>query len=601
MDIFDDPAAAPIDPQQALIEWKPDEVKQLFGMLHGPQTQLRPQAPPPQAPPLPSSDSMDWRELIRQMGPAIGLLAVHGNGTTNAAALAGWEHGKNIALQEQQARKDEARQKLEKGSQLLNDVASHVSQFDNLTDYDNYIKSAEPPLVSLGIVQPGELRDRFPFDLPGARRKEVTAQLDQLEKNGYNLDQISGGHLTLKDGTTVPIGAALQALRRRPLDANNKAIPVPVKADSAPSTELDRQLARYARENGYASVNDIPSDEVVQVKREWEGKQDKTAPVGSDFNQFLTRWAKEHGNKTPDQITATEEVQARKDFRAADSELADLNKSLTQLRVDAAEAKAKQGPGGLSPDSIQFEGTKYRITGKMSALGMGNAEARSAIINEAARQTKELGQAPAIAIQKQAAYVADGAALKKMTSMSAAAESFETKALAQADIVESLSNKVPRMQIPLINGALLRGEKAILGDDNTQLLFNAVSTFTTEYAKIMEGSTGSAAASSDSARKAAAELISPALSNGTLKKTLDLMRREMRLTIEGYDATKAHITERMGGAPAAAPSAPAATTPIPGALAAPPDGRQRVRSPDGKQTGTVPVGTALPPGWTVVQ
>jgi hypothetical protein len=562
MDIFDDPTAAPIDPQQALIDWKPDEVKQLLGVLQSPQTQMRPQVSPPQAPPLPSSDAVDWRKLLENVGPVIGLLATHGNGTTNAAFLQGWEHGKSIYHQEQAQKAAEARQKLEQGSKLLNDVASHVSQFDNLTDYDNYIKSAEPPLVSLGIVQPGELRDRFPFDLPGAKRKEVTAQLDQLEKNGYNLDQISGGHLTLKDGTTVPIGAAMEALRRRPLDANNKPIPVPVKSD-APKNEMELLMAAYAKDTG-KDIKDLTYADRLAVKRDYEGKQDKTPPAGSDFNQFLARYAKEKG-VTVDQLTAKDELDAKKAYgdSTKSPELADLNLSLKQLQVDAATAKSKLGAtGGLDPDGLQFAATQLRVLGRMPSLGMGSAEAKTAIINEAARQTKELGQSPAVAIQKQAAYTADSAALKKMTTMSASAESFEAKALAQADIVENLSGKVPRTQFPIINGALLRGEKAILGDDNTQLLYNALTTFTTEYAKIMEGSTGSAAGATVEARRAAAELISPALNDGTLKKTLDLMRREMRLTIEGYDATKAHITERMGGAPSAAP---VVTTPAPGA------------------------------------
>lgn len=573
MDIFDDPSAAPVDPAQALINWKPDEVKTVLGPLMSPQSPVRPQVVPPQAPPLPPAESMDWRELLKQMGPVIGLLGTHGNGTTNAAFLQGWEHGKSIYQQEQQAKKDEARQKLEKGSQLLNDVASHVAQIDNLTDYDNYIKSAEPPLVSLGIVQPGELRDRFPFDMPKALRKQISAKLDDLEKStpnspGFNLDDLAkgGSHITLDDGTTVPISAALQLLKKRPLDASNQPIPRPTKSDSAPSTDLDRLAAAYARDTN-KKVGDLTYGDWIAIKRDYEGKQDggdKTPALGT-LGDYMTTFAKKLG-KAPADLTLQEKDQARQLFASStkDPEMADINKNLAQLRLDAAEAKSKQGAtGGLDPEGVEYSATQYRLTGKMPPMGMGSAEARAAIINTAAKQAKELGQAPAVSIQKQAAYKADGAALQKMTTMGAAAESFETKALAQADIVENLSNKVDRTQFPIINSALLRGEKTIAGDQNTQLLYNAVTTFTSEYAKIMEGSTGSAAASSDSARKAAAELISPALNKGTLKATLDLMRREMRLTIEGYDATKAHITERMGGAnpvipPAPTPSAPGA-------------------------------------------
>lgn len=371
MDIFDDPSAAPVDPQQALIDWKPDEIKQLLGVLQSPQTALRPQGLPPSPPALPPSDAMDWRELLKNVGPLLGVMA-SGQGTTRAAALAGWEHGKNIALQEQQAKKDEARQKLEKGSQLLNDVASHVSQFDNLTDYDNYIKSAEPPLVSLGIVQPGELRDKFPFDLPGAKRKEVTAQLDQLEKNGYNLDQISGGHLTLKDGTTVPIGAAMDALRRRPLDANNKPIPVPTKSD-APKNEMEQLLAAYAKDTG-KDVKDLTYADRLAVKRDYEGKQDagdKTPALGT-LGDYMTTFSKKLG-KDPKDLTLEEKDQARqqfaKDSKTEHPELDAINLNLKQLQLENERNKAKQAAGGayvVQPNSRDERLARQLSTGELT-------------------------------------------------------------------------------------------------------------------------------------------------------------------------------------------------------------------------------------------
>jgi hypothetical protein len=131
--------------------------------------------------------------------------------------------------------------------------------------------------------------------------------------------------------------------------------------------------------------------------------------------------------------------------------------------------------------------------------------------------------------------------------MSAAAESFENKALAQADMIDALSSKVSRTQYPAINAALQSGRVTLLGDTNAQQLANAVQTFTAEYAKIIEGSTGSAAGSSDSARRAAERLLNTAMSKGTMRDVLALMRREMALTVQGYGATINHITTQMGG------------------------------------------------------
>lgn len=234
----------------------------------------------------------------------------------------------------------------------------------------------------------------------------------------------------------------------------------------------------------------------------------------------------------------------------------DTAKSGAEGRISVS-VNAPGGPGALTPDAVEFAGTQYRVTGKMPAMGMGNGAARAAIMNEAAKQAKALGQTPVAAIQRQAAYAGDTKALSKMQSMSAAAESFEQKATAQAQIVSDLSKKVSRTQFPLLNSAVLSG-KAAFGDKDTQLLFNSIMTFSTEYAKIMEGSTGSAAGSSDSARQAAQRLISAKLNNDTLQATLALMQREMQLTISGYDATIGHITERMGGTPQTGGPAPAA-------------------------------------------
>lgn len=250
---------------------------------------------------------------------------------------------------------------------------------------------------------------------------------------------------------------------------------------------------------------------------------------------------------------------------------------------------APGGAGALDEDGVDYAATEYRITGKMPALGMGNGSARAAIINGAAKQSKLLNQTPANAIQKQAAFKSDAKSLDQIRKLSTSAEAFEQKALGQADIVSDLSAKVGRTSWPVLNAAILAGKTEVAGDKDATLLLNAITTFSAEYGKIIEGSTGSVSGSSDSARHAAEKLISAKMSKGTLQGALDLMKREMSLTRQGYDFTINHITDRMGGAPPA---------PAPGAVPAPAGGdRIRVKGPNG-ETGTVPAGTALPAGWS---
>ncbi len=220
----------------------------------------------------------------------------------------------------------------------------------------------------------------------------------------------------------------------------------------------------------------------------------------------------------------------------------DLDKP-TNVTVNAG-LNSQGGIGTLDKDGLELAGTTYRLTGKLPAR---DAKQNGAIMSVAAKQGKTLGNTPAATIQKQAAYSGDAKALAKMQSMSAAAEAFESKANAQAQLVVDLSKKVGRTQFPVINDILLSGKERVLGDENTHLFSNALLTFTTEYAKIMEGSTGSSAGSSEGARRDAAKLISTGLNNGTIEKTIAQMQWEMQQTVLGYDIVKQHISERMVG------------------------------------------------------
>jgi hypothetical protein len=220
-------------------------------------------------------------------------------------------------------------------------------------------------------------------------------------------------------------------------------------------------------------------------------------------------------------------------------------------------------PGGLDPDAVDYTATQYRILGASGIPTRLETADKQRIINAAAKQVKSLGQSPAQAIQKQFAFKSDAAALTKMTTMGAAAEAFETKAIAQADLVRSLSKKVSRADWTFANGVILSGKEAF-GDTDAHLFANGLLTFTTEYAKLMEGSQGSAAGSSDTARREAAKLISTALKDGTIDKTLTQMQWEMAQTRRGYDVVIERITQNMnggatpsggrGGPPAAGPA-----------------------------------------------
>jgi len=270
-------------------------------------------------------------------------------------------------------------------------------------------------------------------------------------------------------------------------------------------------------------------------------QEDKTQ--GAEI-EAIKAWKRDHPGQEPSQKDIE---QIHRGFKEAG----------TIVRVSTAQAGG--GSGALTSEGVDYAATQFRLTGKMPTMGMGNGPARAAIINKAAEQARLIGQSPVAAIQRQASYAADGKSLSKMQSMSDAASAYEQKALAQLDIVDSLSSKVNRTRIPLLNQAILAGKTKIEGDPDATMLLNAIQTATSEYAKIMSGGTGSAQGSTDAARREAATLLSASFSKGTLAKQTQLMRKEMQLTMDGYGATIDHINERMGGQPqpAAAPQAPA--------------------------------------------
>lgn len=210
------------------------------------------------------------------------------------------------------------------------------------------------------------------------------------------------------------------------------------------------------------------------------------------------------------------------------------------------------GDVALSPEAIEEAAHRVRLFGPSSIPTRFNEDDKKRILNRSAAINHSIGQTPAAAAMRAAVQKADQGALTQITKLAASAEAFENKALQQAELVKELSNKVSRSSVPIINGVLVSGQAA-LGNTPAHLLANALLTYTSEYAKIIEGSTGSAAGSSDAARRAAASLVSTALSKGTLAATIDQMNREMGMTRTGYRTTIDDIANRMGGLPSRTP------------------------------------------------
>lgn len=522
----------------------------------GPGLPQSPLAPPPPTAAPPASDR--WRALMNLVGPVAGFF-----GSPNPAGQAAFMNAWSDLEQKHAA---DTKQKQEAGAKYLLEVGQHAMGLTDPAQFNSFIKLAEEAGTRAGWIKPGDLQRQIAFptsQFAQVKIKEISDELDALEKEGYNLDDLAktNGTITLKDRTKVPISTALDLARKRPLVDGQPVVRPPkdkrgfTKVDAlvtGPDGTATRQEVNYDADTGQYTDPDtkaiIPSKSVTRYTA--PPTLGETERAGQLLGKIREAKAKGDVAGAATLQGQYDDILAAKKALGDTGDMAGLHKTLLELQAESLRQRNAQGGanGGLTDDAIDYAATQYRVTGMMPAIGR-SGPGRASVVNRAAAQAKALGQSPAVAFQKQMAFKADAASLTKIASMSAAAEAFETKALAQADIVDSLSQKVDRTNYPIINDGLLTAKARIAGDANTQLLFNALATFTTEYAKIMEGSTGSGAAASDSARSSAAKLISAGLSKGTLSQTLDLMRKEMALTIQGYDAVKEHITGRMGGAP----------------------------------------------------
>lgn len=482
---------------------------------------------------------VDVRALLEQIAPLIGGMALHEPGQ-RTGFLSGYMQGQQLGKAEKEKKQANEQQRKQAAANFRLEVGQHALAIEDPVQRAQFVDLAETSGVTAGLLQAGDLASlrSVPASQAGqAKLRELVDQLTSLDKN-YDVDKLaaSGAHIRLKDGSDVSVATALDLTRARPLAKDTNA-PI-AKEEKVGKTAEERFLAKKAKELG-KTVDTLTVKEELDAKTEYANAgRDRVTPtvpaggVDAQFNDLVALWKEGHPGQEPSTTVRTT-----------------LRRQANQVNDKPVAA----GPtlGGLDEDGLDYAATIFRLTNRMPPQGRASNGAYQAITNRAAKQAKDLGQSPAAAIQKQLALKADSAALTRLSTMSAAADAFESKALAQADIVEGLSNKVSRTQYPIINDGLLAGKARIAGDANTQLLFNALTTFTTEYAKIMSGATGSAGASSDSSRREAASLISASLNKGTLSQTLDLMRKEMRLTMQGYDIAKQHVSENMGGAPAA--------------------------------------------------
>jgi hypothetical protein len=217
-----------------------------------------------------------------------------------------------------------------------------------------------------------------------------------------------------------------------------------------------------------------------------------------------------------------------------------------------AKAATAQGPViNLSPDAQQMLAQQALSGGPVPSFGMRGGATIADIYNKAATMQPGADLAGA-----KMDFAANKATISNLQKQQAVVTAFENTASKNLDLANSLSAKVDRTGSPVINRYLLQLKGQYAGDTDTQLLNNAVETAASEYAKVMSGGMGNIAVT-DSARQHAREMLSSAMSKGTLSQAVALMKQEMGNRNAGYNDEMAAL--RAGRVPQQGPPAPGGT------------------------------------------
>lgn len=231
---------------------------------------------------------------------------------------------------------------------------------------------------------------------------------------------------------------------------------------------------------------------------------------------------------------------------AADAEKARHNVATEANQREGLAKKPDASSSALTPDAIDAAAEKYRLTGNLPAIGIGQnaAMTKAAILNRASEQAAQSGESGEAQAIRQVANKTNQTALSQVTKQADMVGAFEKNALKNLDLALSASDKVDRTGVPVLNRWLLAGQKELAGDPDVSRFHAANTTFINEYAKIMSGSMGNTPVS-DSLRKETESLLATKDTPAQYKAATDLMKQEMANRIKGFNEQKAEITSRM--------------------------------------------------------
>lgn len=247
----------------------------------------------------------DFKSLMEMVGPVIGTFGA-GSGVAQDAFAQSFQRGRFLATQERRNAEEDAQQKAQKSAGFLMDIGNHAQNFDDPVALDQFLRTAGHAYETSGFGPASDVVGSYTVPASKIADKKIKAIKDALGSlSGYNLDELaqSGAHVQLADGSDLPVSAALQLTRSRPMDASGKPIPVPNKIDTTQTTEEERYLAKKAKAAGMA-FSDIPPETELKWRKEFResGKTDRTfdpASPAAQFSDLMDIWKQNHPGQEP--------------------------------------------------------------------------------------------------------------------------------------------------------------------------------------------------------------------------------------------------------------------------------------------------------------
>lgn len=199
----------------------------------------------------------------------------------------------------------------------------------------------------------------------------------------------------------------------------------------------------------------------------------------------------------------------------------------------------------LDPTTMEYWAQRIRAGDPMPALGFGGMQIRKQLLSKVAQDAVKTGSTGTVDQALSQIRRANQTSLSQVKKVRAMVENYEKTALKSSYLVQSLAGKgVGPSGSPLFNKWVQAGRKAIAGDPDVISFSNSVSTFTSEYGKVMGGGYGSAEPSIHAQEKAE-KLINDALTIEDLNAVFDTLRKEMKFRTDSLVMEESVIQDEL--------------------------------------------------------